>query len=49
MYGPMKKGYKRSRSLGDVVVDGFDLDIENGIGANNYIFLVEKLRESFCD
>jgi chitinase len=45
----MKKGYKKSRPLGDMVVDGFDLDIENGIGAYNYLFLVEKLRQSFCD
>ena len=47
-YGPMQDGYIGPRPLGDVVVDGFDLDIENNVGAYNYIFLVEKLRELFA-
>lgn len=48
MYGPVVKGYTGPRPLGNVVLDGFDLDIENNVGAYNYIFLIWKLRELFA-
>jgi len=48
MYGPVQTGYTGSRPLGNTVLDGFDLDIENNIGAYNYIFLIWKLRELFA-
>jgi chitinase len=45
----MQYGYTGPRPFGeDVVVDGFDLDIENNVGAYSYIFLIEKLRELFA-
>jgi chitinase len=47
MYGPVQNGYTGPRPLGSVVLDGFDLDIENSVGAYNYIFLIWKLRELF--
>lgn len=45
MYGPLQDGYKGPRPLGDVVLDGFDLDPENNVGSFNYVFFVWKLRE----
>ena len=48
MYGPVQDGYTGPRPLGDVVIDGFDLDTENGVGAFAYYFLVWKLRELFA-
>jgi len=33
--------------LGDVVLDGFDFDMENNVGVYNYIFLIEKLQTLF--
>lgn len=47
-YGPVQSGYKGPRPFGDVVVDGFDLDIENNVGAYNYIFFVERLRSLYA-
>lgn len=47
MYGPSQPGYTGPRPLGNVILDGFDLDIENNVGAYNYIFLIWKLRELF--
>jgi chitinase len=44
----VQKGYNDPRPLGDVVIDGFNLDIENNVGAYNYIFLVENLRSLFA-
>lgn len=48
MYGPVQKGYTGPRPLGNVVLDGFDLDIENNVGAYNYVFLIWKFRELFA-
>lgn len=48
MYGPLQKGYTGPRPLGNTVLDGFDLDIENNVGAYNYVFLIWKLRELFA-
>ena len=47
MYGPIRKNYSGPRPLGDVVLDGFDFDMENNVGVYNYIFLIEKLQTLF--
>ncbi|RFU34283.1 hypothetical protein B7463_g2091, partial [Scytalidium lignicola] len=49
MYGPLQKGYKGPRPLGNVSVDGFDFDIEHDVGANYYPFLVTRLRDLFAN
>ncbi|KAH8807823.1 class III chitinase ChiA2 [Xylogone sp. PMI_703] len=48
MYGPVQKGYTGPRPLGNITLDGFDLDIENNLGAYNYVFFVWKLRDLFA-